>query len=107
MPGTGSRAERPSHARSISGDADVGSVGSGGGNHSRTNSITRSLSRRQSLYRAAAEWTEGKEYADENLTNPAALFSRLTLVKAPAADQQEQGLRRYVRNPDQSDSVHI
>lgn len=58
------------------------------GGHSRTNSasggsLSRSLSRRQSLYNSAENWREGREYRDENLTNPAGLFSKLTLVKAP------------------------
>ena len=57
---------------------------------SRSSSVTRSLSRRQSLIAHAARWDKG-EYVDENLTNPMALFSRLTLVKAP---QEKQGIRR-------------
>ncbi|ORX38879.1 hypothetical protein BD324DRAFT_295692 [Kockovaella imperatae] len=58
---------------------------------SRTSSLTRSLSRRQSLIAHAASWDAGHDYDDENLTNPMALFSRLTLVKAPS---QDTGLRR-------------
>jgi hypothetical protein len=60
------------------------------GGHSRTNSasasggsLSRSLSRRQSLYNSADNWREGREYRDENITSPAGLFSKLTLVKAP------------------------
>lgn len=77
-----------SHTRSISGESD----GRSAGGHSRTGSVTRSLSRRQSLYHSAAEWGVGKEYSNENLTSPASLFSRLTLVKAPASEQS--GLRK-------------
>jgi hypothetical protein len=79
---------RSSHARSISGESD----GRSAGGHSRAGSVTRSLSRRQSLYHSAAEWGDGKEYGNENTSTPASLFSRLTLVKAPASEQA--GLRR-------------
>jgi hypothetical protein len=60
--------------------SDAGSVGG----RSRAPSLTRSLSRKQSLYANAAKWSQGHDYDDENITNPASLFSRLTLVKAPS-----------------------
>ena len=53
-------------------------------------SLSRSLSRRQSLYRNAEKWDAGEEYVDENMMNPGSLYSRLTLVKAPA---EKEGIR--------------
>jgi hypothetical protein len=58
---------------------------------SRASSVTKSLSRRQSVVRSAEQWSAGKEYVDENITNPSNLFSRLTLVKAP---QEDKGMKR-------------
>ena len=63
----------------------------GAGGRSRASSITKSLSRRQSLYAHAARWAAGDEYEDEQMTNPGGLFSRLTLVKAPS---ESSGLKR-------------
>jgi hypothetical protein len=43
------------------------------------------------VVRSAEQWSAGKEYVDENITNPSSLFSRLTLVKAP---QEDKGMKR-------------
>lgn len=58
---------------------------------SRASSITRSLSRRQSLIAHAARWGAGEDYEEEDVMRAAGLFSRLTLVKAPS---ENEGLKR-------------
>lgn len=70
--------KRLGHSRATS---EAGSAGYGG--HSRSNSVTKSLSRRQSLIASAERWKEGNEWQDENIGPAAGLFSKLTLVKAP------------------------
>jgi hypothetical protein len=68
---------------------------------SRSTSITKSLTRRQSLIAGAARWDQGQreEWGDENhwagiaagALPTSGLFSRLTLVKAPA---EKSGLKQ-------------
>jgi len=60
--------------------------------HSRSASLTRSLSRRQSLIANAERWGRGDE--DNSRGDVTALFSRITLVKAPT---EETTLKRYAR----------
>ena len=55
---------------------------------SRSSSVTRSLSRRQSLIASAAKWSPGQDYEQENY----AKFSRLTIVKAPA--EKDKGMQQ-------------
>lgn len=52
--------------------------------HTRSSSLTRSLSRRQSLIANAEKWGRGEE--EENRGDIGSLFSRITLVKAPAEE---------------------
>lgn len=53
-------------------------------NRSRAGSLTRSLSRRESLYRSAEIWNKDEDaYKADHQQTPAEMFSRLTLVKAP------------------------
>ncbi|ORY30411.1 hypothetical protein BCR39DRAFT_529782 [Naematelia encephala] len=75
----------------------AGFAGSSEGRRSRASSrgsLTRSLSRRQSLIDHAARWAVGDEYGDENYGSVSGLFtkSRLTLVKAPA--EKKIGMQR-------------
>jgi hypothetical protein len=53
------------------------------GSLSRKNSLTRSLSRRQSLIIHAEKWRSGEDYDWDSSADASTLFSRLTLVKAP------------------------
>ena len=50
---------------------------------SRKNSLTRSLSRRQSVIINAEKWRSGEDYDWDSSADASSLFSRLTLVKAP------------------------
>ena len=68
-----------SHSRS---NSDAGSVASSVADGSRTGSVTRSLSRRQSLIASAEKWSPGE--LENSRGDASSLFSRLTLVKAPA-----------------------
>jgi len=52
--------------------------------HTRSSSLTRSLSRRQSLIANAEKWSRGDEHGDRG--DVESLFSRITLVKAPAEE---------------------
>ncbi|WVQ83386.1 hypothetical protein IAT38_005527 [Cryptococcus sp. DSM 104549] len=74
------------------------SAASGGG-RSRAGSVTRSLSRRDSVVAQAARWGSGEGNYDEEQTSPRNLFSRLTLVKAPA---EKPGLGRHGRSKSSS-----
>ncbi|WVF69948.1 hypothetical protein IAT40_004733 [Kwoniella sp. CBS 6097] len=75
--------------------SDAGSIHG----RSRSSSVTRSLSRRQSLYEHAAKWRSGKEQDDSpDLGN---LFSRLTLVKAPP-EETGSAIRRHNRSKSSS-----
>ncbi|WWC59363.1 uncharacterized protein I303_101915 [Kwoniella dejecticola CBS 10117] len=75
--------------------SDAGSISG----RSRASSVTKSLSRRQSLIAHAAGWAAGgKEDIDQN--DSGNLFSRLTLVKAPAADSS--AIRRHNRSKSSS-----
>ncbi|ODN73643.1 hypothetical protein L198_08268 [Cryptococcus wingfieldii CBS 7118] len=56
----------------------------------RRASLTRSLSRRESMVENAAAWRRGEEVGGDGR----GLFSRLTLVKAPAAEKKDE--RRQV-----------
>ncbi|WVW78552.1 hypothetical protein I302_100508 [Kwoniella bestiolae CBS 10118] len=66
---------------STSAPSDTGSISG----RSRASSVTKSLSRRQSLIAHAATWGAGGQQEPEH-PEAGSLFSRLTLVKAPAAD---------------------
>ncbi|WWC67839.1 uncharacterized protein I206_101756 [Kwoniella pini CBS 10737] len=80
---------------STSASSDAGSVSG----RRRASSVTKSLSRRQSLIAHAANWgAGGKE--DTELPDSGNLFSRLTLVKAPAADNTT--VRRHNRSKSSS-----
>lgn len=70
--------------------SDASSIGT---TRSRASSITKSLSRRQSLIAHAARWGAGMDYEEEDVMHAAGLFSRLTLVKAPS---ENSGLKRWV-----------
>ncbi|WWC86994.1 uncharacterized protein L201_001876 [Kwoniella dendrophila CBS 6074] len=74
--------------------SDAGSVSG----RSRASSVTKSLSRRQSIIAHAASWDKEArlEHEQPNIGN---LFSRLTLVKAPAADTT---VRRHARSKSSS-----
>lgn len=76
----------PAHPRTASETSSVGT-----GTRSRAGSITKSLSRRQSLIAHAARWGTGDEEEDENYMPGPGLFSKLTLVKAPS---EGSGLKR-------------
>jgi hypothetical protein len=71
--------------------SNTASEASSAGTRSRASSITKSLSRRQSLIAHAARWGTGEDYEDDSSMSSAGLFSRLTLVKAP---NEESGLKR-------------
>ncbi|OCF37385.1 hypothetical protein I316_00506 [Kwoniella heveanensis BCC8398] len=66
---------------------------------SRSSSVTKSLSRRQSLYAHAAKWGAGDDQND--LPDAASLFSRLTLVKAPP-EETGSAIRRHNRSKSSS-----
>ncbi|WRT64843.1 uncharacterized protein IL334_001779 [Kwoniella shivajii] len=74
--------------------SDAGSLSG----RSRASSVTKSLSRRQSLIAHAANWGAGggEQQAQPDAGN---LFSRLTLVKAPAGDAS---VRRHSRSKSSS-----
>ncbi|WVQ76109.1 hypothetical protein IAR50_005751 [Cryptococcus sp. DSM 104548] len=59
---------------------------------SRRASLTRSLSRRESMVENAAAWRRGEDVGGDGR----GLFSRLTLVKAPSAEKKDE--RRHVRS---------
>ncbi|WWD21435.1 hypothetical protein CI109_105920 [Kwoniella shandongensis] len=75
--------------------SDTGSIGG----RSRANSVTKSLSRRQSLIAHAEKWGRGDKFMDDDYEKPPDLFSRLTLVKAPA---ENTGIRRHNRSKSSS-----
>ncbi|KAK6903860.1 hypothetical protein I203_107368 [Kwoniella mangroviensis CBS 8507] len=79
---------------STSASSDAASIGG----RSRASSVTRSLSRRQSLIAHAASWGAGGHNEPEH-PDAGNLFSRLTLVKAPAADTN---IRRHNRSKSSS-----
>ncbi|ODN82301.1 hypothetical protein L202_02580 [Cryptococcus amylolentus CBS 6039] len=58
----------------------------------RRASLTRSLSRRESMVENAAAWRRGEEVGGDGR----GLFSRLTLVKAPAAEKKDE--RKHTRS---------
>ncbi|KAK8847345.1 hypothetical protein IAR55_005202 [Kwoniella newhampshirensis] len=79
--------------------SDTGSVGG----RSRANSVTKSLSRRQSLIAHAEKWgAGGDKFMDEEYGNAPNLFSRLTLVKAPS---ESTSIRRSRHNRSKSSSA--
>ncbi|WVR04563.1 hypothetical protein IAU60_001570 [Kwoniella sp. DSM 27419] len=76
--------------------SETGSVGG----RSRSSSVTKSLSRRQSVIAHAASWAAAPE-GDAEHPYAGSSFSRLTLVKAPAEDSS-QGVRRHSRSKSSS-----
>jgi hypothetical protein len=70
------------------------SQGTSLGGHSRTNSITKSFTRRKSIYENAARWGKGDgDWSEVEDINPVSVFSTLTIVRAP---QDLGGLKRRV-----------
>ncbi|WVQ97991.1 hypothetical protein IAU59_005111 [Kwoniella sp. CBS 9459] len=75
--------------------SDAGSING----RSRSSSVTRSLSRRQSLYAQAAQW--GVKEDQNDYSDASNLFSRLTLVKAPP-EEAGSAIRRHNRSKSSS-----